>query len=106
MAPSQKIFGRGLSRETSGNLPTFLVNRTSLQTACHASSILIEWGLSYTDIEMYFGMPDSDVLASKLNHKVQEYVSWSVDPGASYAEAFLLLTGRSLPMDTLFRHSV
>ena len=39
---------------------------------------------------MYCGMPDIDLLASKLNYKVQEHVSWRVDPGASYAEAFLL----------------
>ena len=35
-------------------------------------------------------MPDIDLLASTLNHKVQVYDSWRVDPRASYAEAFSL----------------
>ena len=35
-------------------------------------------------------MPDIDLLASKLNHKVQVYDSWRVDPPVSYAEAFSL----------------
>ena len=39
------------------------------------------------------GMPDIDLFASKLNHKVPKYASWKPDPLASFVDAFTLNWG-------------
>ena len=37
-----------------------------------------------------WGMPDIDLFASRLNHKVPKYASWKPDPLASFVDAFTL----------------
>jgi hypothetical protein len=32
--------------------------------------------------KQFFFTPDVDLLASRLNHQISNYVSWSFDPGA------------------------
>ena len=36
------------------------------------------------------GVPDIDLFASRLNHKVPRYASWKPDPLASFVDAFTL----------------
>ena len=53
----------------------------------------VEWELNshtFDDIAVHFGMPDIDLFANRLNHKVPLYVSWKADPHASYVDAFAL----------------
>ena len=52
-----------------------------------------EWALSndvFAKLCSLFGVPDVDLLASRLNHKVPKYVSWKPDPLASFVDAFSL----------------
>ena len=53
----------------------------------------VEWELNshtFDDIAVHFGMPDIDLFANRLNHKVPLYVSWKADLHASYVDAFAL----------------
>lgn len=50
-----------------------------------------EWTLQndgFLNIATLFGMPDIDLFASRLNHKVDTYVSWKPDPGSHGIDAF------------------
>ena len=52
-----------------------------------------EWSLSeklFVHVVETFGMPDVDLFASGLNHKVRKYVSWEADPNAFAVDAFAL----------------
>ena len=54
----------------------------------------IEWSLSdrlFERIVDRFGEPDIDLFASRLNHKVDRFVSWSPEPGAFAIDAFSLV---------------
>ena len=50
-----------------------------------------EWELS-NDVLVrlcsLFGVPDNDLFASRLYHKVPRYASWKLDPLASFLDAF------------------
>ena len=53
----------------------------------------IEWELNdeiFKEICTIFGCPDVDLFASRLNHKVQNYISWKPDPFAIAVDAFTL----------------
>ena len=50
-----------------------------------------EWSLSdsiFNQIRKNFFTPTIDLFASRLNHKVDSYVSWHPDPGALAVDAF------------------
>ena len=50
-----------------------------------------EWELDsevYIKIEQYFGSPDIDLFASRLNYKVTPYCSYRPDPNAKLVDAF------------------
>ena len=52
-----------------------------------------EWMLDeevFQDIVCRFGEPEIDLFASRLNKKVERYVSWSADPGAVAIDAFTI----------------
>ena len=52
-----------------------------------------EWALSndvFARLCSLFGVPDIDLFASRLNHKVPKYASWKPDPLASFVDAFSL----------------
>ena len=52
-----------------------------------------EWALRYdvfVRVCSLFGVPDIDLFASRLNHKVPKYASWKPDPLASFVDAFTL----------------
>ena len=51
----------------------------------------IEWTLDksvFTDIVRLFEMPSVDPFASRLNNKVNNYISWRPDPAATVVDAF------------------
>ena len=51
----------------------------------------LEWALDddiFTDIVKKFGKPDIDLFASRLNHKLDKYVSYRPDPSAFAVDAF------------------
>ena len=53
----------------------------------------VEWSLSlkiFHKICKVFGKPDIDLFASRLNAKVEKYVSWGPDPNAWKVDAFSL----------------
>lgn len=50
-----------------------------------------EWSLNdlaFQEIVVKFGLPDVDLFASRLNHKVEKYISWQTDPGSFWLDAF------------------
>ena len=50
-----------------------------------------EWSLNtkvFEDISNIWGSFQIDLFASRLNYKVQDYVSWKPDPGAKFVNAF------------------
>ena len=50
-----------------------------------------EWSLFspvYNELMAKWGEPDKDMFASRLTHKVPQYVSWKPDPGAIVIDAF------------------
>ena len=50
-----------------------------------------EWSLNkkvFEDISNIWGPFQIDLFASRLNYKVQDYVSWKPDPGAKFVNAF------------------
>lgn len=52
-----------------------------------------EWEIndkSFSMIVEQFGMPDIDLFASRLNHKLERYVSWEPDPNSFWVDAFTL----------------
>lgn len=52
-----------------------------------------EWSLdpdSFQNLTKCWGMPEIDMFASRLNHKVQQYVAWKPDPGAIAIDAFTI----------------
>ena len=49
-----------------------------------------EWALRndvFVRLCSLFGVPDIDLFASRLNHKVPKYASWKPDPLASFVDA-------------------
>ena len=51
----------------------------------------LEWTLSEKNFDRVvesFGQPEIDLFATRLNNKVEKYVSWSPDPGAVAIDAF------------------
>ena len=51
----------------------------------------IEWELNdkiFKEICNMFGHPDVDLFASRLNHKIDKYISWKPDPFAIAVDAF------------------
>ena len=51
----------------------------------------IEWSLSkevFQSILSHWGPFHMDMFASRLNHKVKDYVAWRPDPGAAFIDAF------------------
>lgn len=56
-----------------------------------------EWGLNdqiFSTITARWGVPEIDLFASRLNHKVPRYVSWLPDPGAEFIDAFTIPWGQ------------
>ena len=54
-------------------------------------TILHEWTLDdnkFDGIVSYFGVPDIDIFASRLNEKCRKYASWKPDPDAEFIDAF------------------
>nr|CAI5848993.1 unnamed protein product [Callosobruchus analis] len=52
-----------------------------------------EWSLcdkAFQKIVKTFGQPDTDLFASKINHKCPKYISWKRDPGSVAVDAFTL----------------
>lgn len=52
-----------------------------------------EWELndeSFAMITDRFGLPNIDLFASRLNHKLRRYVSWDPDPSSCWVDAFTL----------------
>ena len=50
-----------------------------------------EWSLAisvFDELRAKWGEPDIDMFASRLNHKVSQYVGWKPDPGAIAIDAF------------------
>lgn len=53
----------------------------------------IEWSLKdslFSQVTAVFGVPDVDLFASRLNHKVRRYCSWEADPDCLWVDAFTL----------------
>ena len=51
----------------------------------------IEWALVmdiFQEIVCRFGKPDIDLFASRLNHKLEKYISFRPDPNAMAVDAF------------------
>ena len=42
----------------------------------------------FKQIVSLFDKPDIDLFASKINHKLSNYISWRPDPGAKAVDAF------------------
>ena len=56
-----------------------------------------EWALDldvFESIENQYGILDIDLFASRLNHKIEPYVSWRPDPNAKAINAFTLNWGQ------------
>ena len=52
-----------------------------------------EWAVSdhaFDTITKKFGVPDADLFASRLSHKLPKYVSWKPDPKSFAVNAFSL----------------
>ena len=52
-----------------------------------------EWSLApsvFDELKAKWGEPDIDMIASRLNYKVSQYVAWKPDPGAITIDAFTL----------------
>lgn len=50
-----------------------------------------EWSLNdkiFTQVVQRFGIPDIDIFASRINHKVDRYISWQADPASFDTDAF------------------
>lgn len=50
-----------------------------------------EWSLDlgcFQSLTAKWGMPEVDMFASRLNHKVEKYIAWKPDPGAIAIDAF------------------
>ena len=50
-----------------------------------------EWKLTegvFKQIVNTFGKPDTELFASRINHKLSNYISWRPDPGAKAVDAF------------------
>ena len=59
-----------------------------------------EWMLKkdiFTRICKQTVVPSVDLFASRLNHQIQNYVSWSFDPGASAVDAFTISWSNMIP---------
>ena len=59
--------------------------------ASRTHNFCVEWALNddkFLRILKEFGPFDVDLFASRLNFKVQKYVSWKPDPGAFFIDAF------------------
>ncbi|XP_032904474.1 uncharacterized protein LOC116990664 [Amblyraja radiata] len=55
-----------------------------------------EWMLNpriFLNVIAWYGLPDIDLFASRLNHQLPKYVSWEPDPGAVAVDAFSLHWG-------------
>ena len=53
----------------------------------------LEWSLHptiFSDLQSTIWIPNKDLLASRLNFKVEKYVSWHLDSGAYAVDAFSL----------------
>ena len=53
----------------------------------------LEWQIAngvFKNITELWGIPDIDLFASRLNHKIPLYCSWQKDPHAAYIDAFTL----------------
>ena len=53
----------------------------------------VEWALNQTlfqKISNRFGIPDIDLFASRLNNKIECYVSWTPDPFAFHIDSFTM----------------
>ena len=51
------------------------------------------WSLApsvFDELKAKWGEPDKDMVASRLNYKVSQYVAWKPDPGAIVIDAFTL----------------
>ena len=58
-----------------------------------------EWAIptkTFDSITRKFGLPEIDLFASRLNNKLDRYVSWKPDPGSTFIDAM------SLPWDFTF----
>ena len=53
----------------------------------------LEWSLDmdyFNTIVDFFGKPDMDLFASRLNHKLEQYCAWQPDPSAQVIDAFTI----------------
>ena len=46
----------------------------------------------FISITRYFGVPDIDLFASRLNSQLRACVSWQPDPYAKFIDAFSVVT--------------
>ena len=91
----------------TGNIWSWAIDRGNWLSAAHipgASNVSAEdlsrnfkagteWALSndvFVRLCSLFGVPDIDLFASRLNHKVPKYASWKPGPIASFVDAFTL----------------
>ena len=44
----------------------------------------------FNEITDAWGMPDIDLFASRLNHRLDTYASWKPDPSSSYIDAMMI----------------
>ena len=89
----------------AGNIWSWTIDRGNWLSAAHtpgASNVSAgnlsrdvkadtEWELSndvFVRLCSLFGVPDIDLFASSLYHKVLKYASWKLDPLASFVDAF------------------
>ena len=74
---------------TIAHVPGVLNVLADLRSRCFRQQI--EWSLSnelFDYVCKQFGTPDIDLFASRLNHKLQKYVSWEPDPDNWKTDAF------------------
>ncbi|KAK2551172.1 hypothetical protein P5673_027932 [Acropora cervicornis] len=67
----------------------------------------LEWSLHptiFSELQSTIWSPDIDLFASRLNFKVEKYVSWHPDPGAYAVDAFSLSWCRERNVDSLQAH--
>ena len=53
-----------------------------------------EWKLTedvFKQIINTFGKPDIDLLESRINHQLSNYIFWRLDPGAKAVDAFSII---------------
>lgn len=72
---------------------SYINTKENYEADRESRKINIEWELSqsaYSMIVHWFGEPDIDLFASKINSKCEKFVSWKCDPEAYQIDAFTL----------------